>query len=329
MGTSATDPVTFTNITKGTVPLTYTWAFGDGVTSTLEEPTHKYAQAGDYTVHLTATNAYGTDVTTATLMVRDIFTWTGAVGTDWHVAANWSAAAIPGAADNVVIPSNPSGGRWPVITGSAASWQLSLYPEATLLVDAGAALNIEGALINQGRLIQRASVDGSEPVDFLRVDTLAGDPRYRGVIIDAGGDMGTVTVTVRSGQGCGAAGTLPETVQRCYDITPQITQTATITFYYHTDEANGNQAPGAYHYIGGGQWEALTMIPSEVDVFPWHLVVAVADAYSPFALKDNEPAVVGVYGMRGSGSGSGRVLLVAGCVLGLALVLHVRRKRRG
>ena len=68
---SVGDPVTFTNITTGTVPLTYAWAFGDGVTSTLEEPTHTYTQTGDYTVHLTATNAYGTDVTTATVAVRD------------------------------------------------------------------------------------------------------------------------------------------------------------------------------------------------------------------------------------------------------------------
>ena len=327
MVVSVGDPVIFTNITTGTVPLTYAWAFGDGVASTLEEPTHTYAQAGNYTAHLTATNAYGTDVTTATVAVRDVFIWTGAAGTDWQTAANWSTTAIPGAADDVVIPTKPVGRRWPVITGSATCRQLTLDPGAVLIVDAGAALNIEGELINQGRLIQRASVDGSEPVDFLRVDTLAGDPRYRGVSIDAEGAMGTVTVTVRGGQGCGTAGTLPDTVQRCYDITPQITQTATITFYYHTDEANGNQDPGAYHYIGGGQWEALTMIPSKDDVPPWYLVVAVVDAYSPFALKDNEPAVVGVHRMRSS-AGSWAIL-AAGCVLGLALVLRVRRRRRG
>ena len=229
--------------------------------------------------------------------------------------------------DNVVIPANPSGGHWPVIAGSATCRQLTLDPEAVLIVDAGGTLNVETELINQGRLTQRASVDGSEPVDFLGVDAQAGEPRYYGVSIDAEGDMGTVTVTVRGGQGCGAAGTLPDTVQRCYDITPQITQTATITFYYHTNEANGNRKPTAYHYAGGGQWEALTMITCKDDVPPWYLVVAVADAYSPFVLKEDEPAVVGVYGMRGSGGA--RALLVAGCVLGLALALHVRRKRRG
>ena len=31
------------------------------------------------------------------------FIWTGAAGTDWHVAANWNPASVPGADADVVI----------------------------------------------------------------------------------------------------------------------------------------------------------------------------------------------------------------------------------
>ncbi len=39
----------------------YLWSFGDGQTSTLEEPTHSYSAVGNYTVRLIATNANGSD----------------------------------------------------------------------------------------------------------------------------------------------------------------------------------------------------------------------------------------------------------------------------
>ena len=42
-------------------PTTWSWNFGDGSTSTLENPTHTYLTNGTYTVSLTTTNAFGTD----------------------------------------------------------------------------------------------------------------------------------------------------------------------------------------------------------------------------------------------------------------------------
>jgi hypothetical protein len=44
-------------------PMTYFWDFGDGVTSYEENPTHKYAEDGDYTVTLTVTDSHGAAVT--------------------------------------------------------------------------------------------------------------------------------------------------------------------------------------------------------------------------------------------------------------------------
>lgn len=42
-------------------PATWLWDFGDGTTSTQQNPTHTYEQDGTYTVSLTATNASGSD----------------------------------------------------------------------------------------------------------------------------------------------------------------------------------------------------------------------------------------------------------------------------
>ena len=49
-----------------TSTLTYSWTFGDGATSTLQDPTHTYAGAGTYLVNLTVTNASGLSTTAST-----------------------------------------------------------------------------------------------------------------------------------------------------------------------------------------------------------------------------------------------------------------------
>ena len=47
-------------------PTSWSWTFGDGGTSTLQNPSHTYTTAGTYTVALTATNAYGSNTLTKT-----------------------------------------------------------------------------------------------------------------------------------------------------------------------------------------------------------------------------------------------------------------------
>ena len=73
--------VTFTNASSGGDPLTASWDFGDGVTSTVESPQHAFAQAGSYTVTLTAEDACGAASAQQALRVCDVllpsFSWTG------------------------------------------------------------------------------------------------------------------------------------------------------------------------------------------------------------------------------------------------------------
>ena len=56
-------PTQFTNTSTNNPsgqPMTYQWNFGDGGTSTEQNPSHTYAQAGNYTVQLTVRNPNGT-----------------------------------------------------------------------------------------------------------------------------------------------------------------------------------------------------------------------------------------------------------------------------
>ena len=59
---SGDEPLTVTFLDASTAydtPMTYSWNFGDGETSTLQSPTHEYVEVGVYTVTLTVTEADG------------------------------------------------------------------------------------------------------------------------------------------------------------------------------------------------------------------------------------------------------------------------------
>jgi len=51
-------------------PTSWFWEFGDGNTSTEQNPTHIYSNPGLYTVSLTVSNQYGSDTETKTFYVE-------------------------------------------------------------------------------------------------------------------------------------------------------------------------------------------------------------------------------------------------------------------
>jgi YVTN family beta-propeller protein len=55
--------VAFTDNSTG-APTSWKWTFGDGKTSTDQNPTHKYTKVGEYTVSLTVNNAAGSNTIT-------------------------------------------------------------------------------------------------------------------------------------------------------------------------------------------------------------------------------------------------------------------------
>ena len=64
--------VQFTDSSSGASPLTYLWNFGDNITSTLENPSHKYNNAGTYNATLTVTNTYGSSQITNVINVVNL-----------------------------------------------------------------------------------------------------------------------------------------------------------------------------------------------------------------------------------------------------------------
>src|ERR1019366_8713896 len=62
------DSVVFTNNSRGAA--SYYWEFGDGDTSTIQNPTHFYTTVGTYTVALIAYNSIGSDTVRHTVTVQ-------------------------------------------------------------------------------------------------------------------------------------------------------------------------------------------------------------------------------------------------------------------
>jgi PKD repeat protein len=60
--------VAFTDVSTGN-PTSWSWTFGDGTTSTSQNPSHVYAAGGSYTVTLTATNLTGSRSANSTITV--------------------------------------------------------------------------------------------------------------------------------------------------------------------------------------------------------------------------------------------------------------------
>jgi hypothetical protein len=76
--------VQFTDLSAGD-PTSWSWTFGDGGTSTAQNPSHTYNAAGTYTVSLTATNSQGGDTATKTNYITVTEPGTGA--TTMYVSA--------------------------------------------------------------------------------------------------------------------------------------------------------------------------------------------------------------------------------------------------
>ena len=61
--------ITFTDFSSN-IPTTWAWTFGDGTTSSQQNPLHTYTTAGTFTVQLTVTNSAGTNSTSQTITVN-------------------------------------------------------------------------------------------------------------------------------------------------------------------------------------------------------------------------------------------------------------------
>ncbi|QIX60181.1 DUF4394 domain-containing protein [Hymenobacter sp. BT18] len=80
-------------------------------------------------------------------------TWTGALGSDWGVAGNWSPAQVPMATSNVVIPNVAND---PVVSNAQQAANVTLGSGASLFTANGGVLTVNGSFTNNG-----GSTDGA------------------------------------------------------------------------------------------------------------------------------------------------------------------------
>jgi len=109
--TSGTAPlnVGFTDTSTGT-PTSWKWSFGDGVNSTVKNPTHNYSKAGNYTVILTVSNSAGSNAVTKSSYIK--------VAAVQKPVANFSSNVTSGTAPLNVAFTDKS-------TGSPTAWKWS------------------------------------------------------------------------------------------------------------------------------------------------------------------------------------------------------------
>lgn len=102
-----TGVVDFIDSTTNT-PTSWLWDFGDGTTSTLQNPTHTYTSIGTYNVTLTASNAFGTNTITQTVSINNINLIANAACTPIALFQGSSSGIIKVELNTINYPSNNS-----------------------------------------------------------------------------------------------------------------------------------------------------------------------------------------------------------------------------
>lgn len=103
--------VSFTDTSTGSVS-TWSWAFGDGGTSTAQHPQHTYTSPGTYSVTLTATGPGGTDGETKTGYVTVSAPPTGSGLYYLSFTATVTVPGVGSVADEDVVSYDPATGLW-------------------------------------------------------------------------------------------------------------------------------------------------------------------------------------------------------------------------
>ncbi|MBI5218938.1 MAG: PKD domain-containing protein [Bacteroidia bacterium] len=113
--------VNFTNTTVGSTALTYNWTFGDGGTSTLQNPSHTYVDSGFYDVSLTVIDQYGCSNDTTITDYMDLTI----------VTASFSVVEGDTVCQNQMVHfNNTSGvpGWWIYGNGTSGTLDSTIYP---------------------------------------------------------------------------------------------------------------------------------------------------------------------------------------------------------
>lgn len=174
-----------------------------------------------------------------------------------------------------------------VASDLAVAGDLTLLPGATLDLAAHTA-TVEGSVDNHGALSQTRNAPAAATQFLYLTNATGAVGKYWGVEITPTGDMGPTTVTIQGHTSCSA---INPRINRCYDISPTNSQTATIKFYYKEAEQGQVAQPTTWHW-NGTAWEALTSCCHGGSGDSMYAVALEVSAYSPFELGEANPLAV-------------------------------------
>ncbi|MEA5456675.1 PKD domain-containing protein [Sinomonas sp. JGH33] len=169
-------------------PTSWAWDFGDGSTSTLQNPNHTYTTGGTFTAKLTASNAGGSSSATTTITVKGISVVGSAPSYAGTAASTVALTAPSGTSAGDVLVASITTDLNPSVTSVPAGW--------TPIVNG---LSINASATSGARVFAYYHVAGaSEPSSYLwtlsaAVKWGAGVTAYRGVNNTTPLDTGVAT----------------------------------------------------------------------------------------------------------------------------------------
>lgn len=197
----------------------------------------------------------------------------------------------------------------------------NLQTDANAIADFGANdVSVEGTVTNNGTIRQTKDVSGvGVLVEFGRIQNAAGtvDKYYGADITPTSAAFGSTTVDIQGNGTCSVtAGTVTNTIDRCHEITPTTNgQPATVRFYYHESEINGQtfDTLQIWHW-NGSSWDGPIGSPTYGDStngdadWNWIDVTGISD-FSPFAVGNAAPTAVTLESFTATAQANGTVIL--------------------
>lgn len=125
-----------------------------------------YGEVEDYTINI----------------IYPTITWTGAVSTDWNTPGNWSCGGVPTISTDVLIPTTPTGGKYPILS----TFIDPSYPEGyakNIVFESGTTLIIENNALNvAGILTLNGKIDLNNEAQLVQDTGSTFDPASIGTI---------------------------------------------------------------------------------------------------------------------------------------------------
>ena len=268
-------------------------------------------------------------------------TWTGNTSTNWFVASNWNPVAVPATTSGVIIPAAPTGNRWPILTGTATIYSLTVQSSAVLTVAQNALLNVDGVVYNYGALAQIKNVPAGSTTEFLHITNAASNvDKYHGVDLTPTAAMGVTTIQIKGNQAACTTVPADPIVHRCYRIDPTTQTAATVRFWYTEAERNAQFANALklWHWSPWTQVgsaanytysESGTTCTSGSGQACWFQSTGVSN-YSPFALgSGGSPTAIRLAQISAASTSTLPIAtLSAIALLGLSLGVVAANRRR-